>query len=62
MQYFLLRSYPRNDLESLQCLLKIKPAKDICWIRFDFLDIKLGTGNPSGCSYDSIGIIDRYGS
>ena len=30
--YFRNKSFPRNDLEPFQCLLKIKPLKDVCWV------------------------------
>ena len=52
------RSYPRNDLEPYQCLLRIKPKSDTCWIRFDFTDLQLGMDSQGSCAYDSMGILN----
>lgn len=57
--YFTNPGFPRNDVEPYQCMLSIKPAKDVCWIRFDLETFELAADGAGGqCTFDSMVILN----
>ena len=57
--YFTNPGYPRNDLEPFQCQLRVKPLKNACWVKFEFLTLELNSdGSGGACTYDSVAILN----